>query len=206
MNRHNFEQTALPHMTVLHTYAIHLTMNSENAKDLLQETYLKTYRFWGNFENGTNIKAWLYCIMKNSFINLYRKETREPKKVEYKEYHLPYNTIQETSFAHKHMIEKSYDEIFGDEIARSLESLNDSFRNILILSDIEGLSYEEIANTIDCPIGTVRSRLHRGRKLLKKKLFNYARDNRYIPKGAQCKDFVRTHVPPKNGNIHSPRD
>ena len=170
MNHKIFEQTALPHMTILHTYALHLTMNSENAKDLLQETYLKAYRFWGNYENGTNIKAWLYCIMKNSYINLYRKETREPKKIEYQEYHLPHNTTQETSFPHKHTLEKPYDEIFGDEITRSLESLNDSFRNIIILSDIEGLSYEEIATMVHCPIGTVRSRLHRGRKLLKKKL------------------------------------
>jgi RNA polymerase sigma-70 factor (ECF subfamily) len=180
MNYNNFEHTALPHMAVLHNYAFYLTMNSENAKDLLQDTYIKAYRFWNNFEKGTNVKAWLYQIMKNSYINCYRKETREPKKVEYKEYHSPYNTIKETSFAHKHVLNKTYDEIFGDEIARSLKSLNDSFRDVIVLSDVEGLSYEEIANTVDCPIGTVRSRLHRGRKLLRKRLFEYARENRYI--------------------------
>jgi RNA polymerase sigma-70 factor (ECF subfamily) len=123
--------------------------------------------------------------MKNSYINRYRKETKEPKKVCYEEYHLPYNTIQETSFAHRHMLEKSYDEIFEDEIARSIESLKDTYRNILVLSDVEGRTYEEIANIVDCPIGTVRSRLFRGRRQLKEKLFNYARENRHILKGSQ---------------------
>jgi DNA-directed RNA polymerase specialized sigma24 family protein len=80
MNHRIFERTALPHMTNLHTYAFHLAMDSDNAKDLLQETYLKAFRFWGNFEKGTNIKAWLYCIMKNSYINLYKKEIKEPKR------------------------------------------------------------------------------------------------------------------------------
>lgn len=191
VNHNNFEQTALAHRTLLYNYAIYITRNSDDANDLLQETFLKAYRFWNNYEAGTNVKAWLYRIMKNSYINCYRKETREPKKVEYKEYHLPYNTIQETSFAHKHVLNKTYDEIFCDEIARSLKSLNDSFRDVIVLSDVEGLSYEEIANTIDCPIGTVRSRLHRGRKLLRKKLFEYARENRYIS---------------NNANFHSPRD
>jgi RNA polymerase sigma-70 factor (ECF subfamily) len=180
MNQRIFEQTALPHITILHGYALHLTMNSENAKDLLQETYLKAYRFWGNFEKGTNIRAWLYCIMKNSYINLYRKEIKEPKKVEYQEHHLPYSTIQETSFDQKYLPEKTCDEIFGDEISGSIGSLKDSFRDVLILSDIEGLSYKEIANIVGCPIGTVRSRLCRGRSLLKKKLFNYAKKNGYI--------------------------
>ena len=189
MDHINFERSALPHMTILHNYAFHLTMNSENAKDLLQDTYIKAYRFWGHFETGTNVKAWLYRIMKNSYINYYRKEIREPKKVEYKEYHLPYNSIQETYLAHKHKPEKSYNEIFGDEIACSLESLNDSFRNVIVLSDVEGLSYEEIANMVDCPIGTVRSRLHRGRKLLKKKLFNYAKENGYILKGSEVQSI-----------------
>ncbi len=180
MNQRIFEKTALPHMTILHAYALHLTMNSEHAKDLLQETYLKAYRFWGNFEKGTNIKAWLYCIMKNSYINFYRKEIKEPKKVEYQEYHLPYSTTQEASFDKKHLPEKTYDEIFGDEIARSIESLKDSFKNIILLSDVEGLTYKEIAKVIDCPVGTVRSRLYRGRSQLRKKLFKYAKKNGYI--------------------------
>ena len=185
MNHRIFEQTALPHMTILHAYALRLTMNSDHAKDLLQDTYLKAYRFWGNFEKGTNIKAWLYCIMKNSYINLYRKEIKEPKKVEYQEHHLPYSTPQETSFDQKQIPEKTYNEIFGDEITRSIESLKDSFRKIFILSDVEGFTYKEIAKVIDCPIGTVRSRLYRSRKHLRKRLFNYAKENGYILRESQ---------------------
>ncbi len=180
MNHRIFEQTALPHMTVLHNYALHLTLNPDNAKDLLQETYLKAFKFWSNFENGTNIKAWLYCIMKNSYINLYRKGIREPKKVEYQEHHLPYNPVQAMSFGKEHLPKKKYDEIFDDEITRSIESLKDTFRDMLILSDVEGLTYEEIAKVTHCPMGTVRSRLYRGRSLLRKKLLNYAKKNGYI--------------------------
>ena len=182
VNYDNFEQTTLPHRTVLYNYAFYITRNSDDANDLLQETLLKAYRFWHIFEEGTNIKAWLYQIMKNSYINCYRRKTREPEKVEYQEYHLPFNTIQETSSAHKYVMEKTYNEIFGDEITCSLESLSDSFKHILILSDIDGLSYEEIANMIGCPIGTVRSRLHRGRKILREILFAYATENGYISK------------------------
>ena len=202
MNQRIFEQTALQHKSILQAYALHLTMNSENAKDLLQETYLKAYRFWDNYDTGTNIKAWLYCIMKNSYINLYRKEKNEPKKVQYEEWHLPYNTIQETSFEQKHFAETTSDEIFGDEIAGSIESLKDSFRNIIILSDVEGRTYEEIANIVGCPIGTVRSRLHRGRKQLRKKLFKYARNNRYILQESCMSDFHESTRYAKNDDIH----
>jgi len=181
-NHWSFEKTALPHKSLLYNYAFAITRNSDDADDLLQETFFKAYRFWNNFEAGTNIKAWLYRIMKNSYINYYRKEIREPKKVEYKEYHLPYDTLHETPLPLKHLQEKSYDELFGDEITRSLESLNDTFRNIIILSDIDGLSYEEIATMVQCPIGTVRSRLHRGRKLLRNKLSAYAKENGYLSK------------------------
>lgn len=181
-NHDDFEQAALPHMDVLQNYAMHLTMNSENAKDLLQDTYLKAYRFWGRFEKGTNIKAWLYRIMKNSHINRYRKVKNEPAKVSYEENHLPYDMTLEASFAGKHTLTNTYNDIFEDEIVRSIESMKNTFRDVIFLCDVEGLSYEEIAKTVGCPMGTVRSRLHRGRKLLKKKLFAYARNNGYIPK------------------------
>jgi RNA polymerase sigma-70 factor, ECF subfamily len=184
-NHCEFEQAAIPHMAVLHNYALHLTMDSENAKDLLQDTYLKAYRFWDHFERGTNIRAWLYQIMKNSHINLYRKETKEPKTVCYEEYHLPYHITQEASFANTDLSEKSYDEVFGDEITRSIESIKDAFRRVVFLADVEGLTYDEIARTVDCPIGTVRSRLFRGRRLLKKRLFVYAKGNGFIPKKAR---------------------
>jgi RNA polymerase sigma-70 factor (ECF subfamily) len=181
-NYQEFEQTAVPHMAALHNYALHLTMNSDDAKDLVQDTYLKAMRFWNRYESGTNIKAWLYQIMKNSYINLYRKKVKEPRKVEYNEDQFHHYINQVGSFDPKHFTDKSYNEIFEDEIARSIESLSKEFQTVVLLSDYEDLSYEEIADMIDCPIGTVRSRLHRGRKQLQNKLLNYAYRNGYILK------------------------
>jgi RNA polymerase sigma-70 factor (ECF subfamily) len=182
MSHQGFEQTALPHMTVLRGYALHLTMDSENANDLLQETFLKACKFWNRFEEGTNIKAWLFRIMKNSYINSYRKGKREPQRVCYEEHHLPLHSTQATFFSSHPTQEMSYDEAFEDEILLSIESIKETFRNVILLADVEGLSYEEIAKVVGCPMGTVRSRLHRSRQLLKKSLFAYARDNGYIPK------------------------
>jgi RNA polymerase sigma-70 factor, ECF subfamily len=185
MNHKEFEQLAVPQRTHLYNYAVYITKNSEDARDLMQETYLKAYRFWSYFEKGSNVKAWLFRIMKNSYINLYRKEVREPKKIEFQEYHHPSHATQELSFDQRNCFSRPYEELFGDEIARSIGSLADTFRNVVLMSDIEGLSYEEIAKIIDCPIGTVRSRLFRGRKLLQKKLFTYAVDNGYILRGSR---------------------
>ena len=180
LNNKIFMQAIIPQRAHLQAYALRLTLNSENAKDLMQETFFKAYRFWDSFEQGTNVKAWLYRIMKNSYINSYRKERNEPIKITYEDYHLPLNTRQESALGQNYVRGKPYDEIFGDEITRSIDSMAAVFKNILILSDVEGLTYEEIAKVVKCPIGTVRSRLHRGRNQLKKKLVTYARNNRYI--------------------------
>jgi RNA polymerase sigma-70 factor, ECF subfamily len=197
MNYKEFEQLAIPQKTYLYNYAFYITKNSEDAMDLMQETYLKAYRFRSYFDGGSNVKAWLYRIMKNSYINLYRKEIREPKKVEYQEYHAPSHTTQELSADQRNRFGMPYKELFGDEIVRSIDSLADTFRNVVLLSDMEGLSYQEIAQVIDCPIGTVRSRLYRGRKLLQKKLFTYAKENGYIDSGSCIK---RYHETPHSGN------
>jgi RNA polymerase sigma-70 factor (ECF subfamily) len=179
-DRADFERAAIPHMTVLHNRAMFLTTNSDDAKDLLQETYLKAYRFWDKFEKGTNVKAWLYEIMKNSYINHYRKKTKEPKPVEFDEsliHHLhPRNPPSEL----RQIEAKAPHDVFEDEIALSLESLPSDFRTVVILSDMEDLTYEEIANVIAVPLGTVRSRLHRGRRLLRERLQDYASSNRYL--------------------------
>jgi RNA polymerase sigma-70 factor, ECF subfamily len=180
MNHESFEQTTLPHMATLRYYAQHLTLDSENAQDLLQETYLKAYRFWGRFEEGTNIKAWLRQIMKNSHINRYRKETKKPKTLRYEEHHIPYGVSLDKVANSDNPLHKSYDEVFGDEIMCSIESISATFREVIMLGDVEGFTYEEIALTLGCPMGTVRSRLHRGRKILRKKLFAYARENGYV--------------------------
>jgi RNA polymerase sigma-70 factor (ECF subfamily) len=177
-----FEQTAILHMPALNNYALRLTKNPENAKDLLQDTYLKAYRFWNNFEKGSNVKAWLYQIMKNSFINDYRKKDKEPKKVEYDENRFSYKIIHDGLFDPAYFKRKHYDDIFEDEIAHSIESLPNTFKTVILLSDVEELTYSEIARVVECPVGTVRSRLHRGRRVLKQRLSNYAVVNGYIKK------------------------
>jgi RNA polymerase sigma-70 factor, ECF subfamily len=198
MNYKEFEQIAIPQRTHLYNYAVYITKNSEDARDLMQETYLKAYRFWSYFEKGSNVKAWLSRIMKNSYINLYRKEIREPKKIEYQENHSPSYTVQELSIDQRNCSGKPYEELFEDEIACSIDSLDDTFKNVVLMSDIEGLSYEEIAKIIGCPLGTVRSRLFRGRKLLQKKLFTYAKENGYILRGSRVQRFRENTHSAKN--------
>lgn len=175
-----FEAEALPHMDVLYNFALRTTGNESDARDLLQETYLKAYRFWDKYEKGTNIRAWLFRIMKNSYINRYRKETKEPDTVDYEDIENFYNSIRAETTDPNDLQQQLYGNLLGDEVTKALQSLPDDFRTVVILCDIEGLTYEEIAEFIECPIGTVRSRLHRGRKLLQEKLFDYARQQGII--------------------------
>jgi RNA polymerase sigma-70 factor (ECF subfamily) len=175
-----FESEAIPHMDILYNYALRMTGNSEDANDLVQETYLKAFRFWDKYEKGTNIRAWLFRIMKNSYINRYRKESKEPDTVDYDDIANFYNTIRDQYTDQNDLQEKIFGGLLEDDVAHALESLPEDFRTVVILSDIEGLSYEEISEFVDCPIGTVRSRLHRGRKMLQVKLFNFAKKHGYV--------------------------
>lgn len=177
----DFQQEALPHMDILYNYALRTTGNPEDARDLLQETFLKAYRFWDKYEKGTNIRAWLFRIMKNSYINRYRKESKEPDKVDYGDVENFYNSVRAEYKDTNDLQERLFRNLLGDEVARALESLPEDFRTVVILCDIEGLTYEEIAEFIDRPIGTVRSRLHRGRKLLQAKLLEYAKKQGIVP-------------------------
>lgn len=181
LKQSEFEAEALPHMDVLYNFALRTTGNEDDARDLLQETYLKAYRFWDKYEKGTNIRAWLFRIMKNSYINRYRKETREPDTVDYADVENFYDSIRAESTDTNDLQEKLFGGLLGDEVTSALKSLPEDFRTVVILCDIEGLTYEEIAEFIDRPIGTVRSRLHRGRKLLQGKLFEYAKQRGLIP-------------------------
>lgn len=177
-----FEGEAIPHMDVLYNFALRTTGNEDDARDLLQETYLKAYRFWDKYEKGTNIRAWLFRIMKNSYINRYRKETKEPDTVDYEDVENFYNSIRAESTDPNDLQEKIFGNLLGDEASKALTSLPDDFRTVVILCDIEGMTYEEIAEFLDIPIGTVRSRLHRGRKLLQQQLFDYAQKQGMIGK------------------------
>jgi RNA polymerase sigma-70 factor (ECF subfamily) len=177
-----FEQEAIPHMDILYNYALRMTGNVDDARDLLQETFLKAYRFWDKYEKGTNVRAWLFRIMKNTYINLYRKAVKEPDTVDYNDIQNFYNIIRENSADANDLQEKLFGHMLDDDVTKALESLPEEFRTVVILCDIEGLTYEEIAEFVECPVGTVRSRLHRGRKLLYAKLFDYAKKRGFVGK------------------------
>lgn len=178
---HEFEREAVPQMDILYNYALRMTANPDDASDLVQETFMKAYRFWDKYEKGTNIRAWLFRIMKNTYINRYRKESKEPETLDYNEIQNFYNTIRYESADPNDLQEKIFGGLLDDDVATAVRSLPEDFQTVVILCDIEGLSYEEIAEFVDSPIGTVRSRLHRGRKMLREKLMSYARERGYVP-------------------------
>lgn len=177
--KEEFNKEAVPHMPLLRSFAYKLTGDEFEAEDLVQETYMRAFRFFHKFEKGTNCKAWLFRIMKNLFINNYRKNQKSPDKVDYDEIENFYETIKSERTDSSDLQEKVYSNLLDDEVAQALNSLQDDFKTVIILCDIEGLSYEEIADFVQCPVGTVRSRLHRGRKLLQQKLNEYAKKKGY---------------------------
>ncbi len=169
-----FEGEMMPHIKSLYHFAYRLAGDEENANDLVQDTYLKAYRFFDSYEQGSNAKAWLFRILKNSFINNYRKTSKEPGKVDYEEAETYLNTGKAGHVDSIDMREKIFRGMVGDEITNALNRLPVDFRTVIILCDIEEFTYEEIAKIIDIPIGTVRSRLHRARKMLRDMLLGYA--------------------------------
>ncbi len=178
-----FEAELLPIIDPLYNFAFRLTLDEDDANDLVQETYLKAYRFFEYFEQGTNAKAWLFRILKNSFINDFRKKSKQPAKVDYNEVESYYNTEGNDGDAEiattSDMRTQSVQDLIGDEVASALNSLPVDFRTVIILCDLEGFTYEEMAKILDIPIGTVRSRLHRARNFLKEKLEGYAKQMGY---------------------------
>lgn len=168
-----FNKVMVPHMDVLYNYGLYLTGDREAANDLLQETYLKAFRFFEKFEPGTNAKAWLYRIMRNTFINEYRRVKRLPDLVQYDEQISAYQMLPRDE--EKTDLRKQINgELFEDEIAGAIASLPEKFKSVIVLRDVEDLPYEEIADALEIPVGTVRSRLHRARAILFAKLRDYA--------------------------------
>jgi RNA polymerase sigma-70 factor (ECF subfamily) len=178
----DFEKEALPHMNALYNFALRMTGDADDADDLVQETYLKAFRFFDKFEKGTNAKAWLFRILKNSYINEYRKVKKEPNKVDYNDIENFYENIKSSEVKSNHLVEDVFNNLLDDEISEAISSLPEDFKTVIILSDIEGFTYEEIADFVDCPIGTVRSRLHRARKMLYVRLHKYAQEKGYVKK------------------------
>jgi len=168
-----FKNEFLPHMDSLYNFGYYLANDQEKAKDLLQETYLKAFRFIEYFQVGTNAKAWLIRIMKNSFINEYRKNSKTPYKVDIEDVNQKDDI--DDDYIEMDMRQEVFGNLIGDEITNAVNALPVDYRLIILLCDIEGFKYDEIAKIIDVPIGTVRSRLHRARNLLKEKLKDYAK-------------------------------
>ena len=175
--KERFERQVLPLLPNLDSAALRMTRNPADAEDLVQETYLRAYRGFSGFEEGTNLRAWMYRILTNTFINSYRKKQREPVTVQeddLDEWYL-YDKLGENGVepsAEAEVIRSMPDE----DVQRALEALPEGFRLAVLLADVEGFSYKEIAEFLGIPIGTVMSRLHRGRRALEKALWERVRE------------------------------
>ena len=186
VSRSYFEQTALVHIDFLYNLALKITRNEDDAQDLVQETYLRAYRFFDKYEPGTKCKAWLYRIMKNTFINHYRKQHRRPSEVDF-------DSIEETQESHVRSSsswpqspeQTLINSIIRDDVRNAFLQLPQGYREALALSLLGGKSYKEIADMMDCPIGTIMSRIHRARKLMQKQLTTHAEEKSWVvPSGA----------------------
>jgi RNA polymerase sigma-70 factor (ECF subfamily) len=172
----HFTDVAMEHMPGLYSAAMRMTRNAADAEDLVQETYLKAYRSYGSFEEGTNLRAWLYRILTNTFINSYRAAKRRPEvtDVEDVEDLYLYRRLPSTGVAGgdpgRSAEDEALDRFTDDDVKSALEELPEAFRMAVLLADVEGFSYKEIAEITDVPIGTVMSRIHRGRRALQKAL------------------------------------
>jgi RNA polymerase sigma-70 factor, ECF subfamily len=173
-----FEEQAMEFMPALYTAAVRMTRNSADAEDLVQETYLKAYRAFGSFEEGTNLKAWLYRILTNTFINTYRAARRRPEKADVEDIEDLYLYKRLNELPSPGVGRSAEDELLeritDDEVKQAIDSLPEAFRIAVLLADVEGFSYKEIADITEVPIGTVMSRIHRGRRALQKALHDYA--------------------------------
>jgi RNA polymerase sigma-70 factor (ECF subfamily) len=189
--RKNFEELALPHLDAVYGTALRLTRNPRDAEDLAQEAMLRAYRFWETFEDETNCKAWLLKIVTNTFINHYQKTKRSREVLslakteqETRDGVLFQESGPEQRGPEAMMIENS----FSDDVAAALQQLPPEFRVAVVLCDVEGLTYKEVADAMDCPVGTVMSRIFRGRKLLKSALEKFAATQGIV---AADKDVIR---------------
>jgi len=174
--RVSFEREALVHLDAMYRVALRLTGNPADAEDLVQDAMLRAYRSWDRFTLGTNAKGWLLTILRNLFINEYRRRRRHPETVDL-------DTIEPFAVFEKVQEDPQgafFDRIVDEEVLRTVDALPEVFREAVMLSDVEGLSYEEIAKVLDVPVGTVKSRLYRGRRMLQAKLYEYAVSMGYI--------------------------
>ena len=189
----DFDSKTMPYVDSLYNTAYRMTGNSQDAEDLVQETFFKAYKYYDKFQEGTNLKAWLFKILKNTFINNYRKKKLEPRSVEFSEIEESFEKIvrhdpddvpldPETQYLAS---------VMDEGVKKAIEALPHDYRMVVLLADLEDFSYKEIAEILDCPVGTVMSRLYRGRKLLEKALMRYAKSHGYIRGGPPARTRLK---------------
>ena len=180
-----FTAQTMEHMPSLYTAALRMTRNPADAEDLVQDTYLKAYRAFDSFQEGTNLKAWLYRILTNTFINTYRAKKRRPEESDIDDVEQLYLYRRLGGLEGAQSGRSAEDEVLDHfteaDVKEAVESLPEQFRLAVLLGDVEGFSYKEIAEILDVPIGTVMSRLHRGRRALQKRLYEFGRQRGLVP-------------------------
>ena len=185
----DFQSVAVPYIDALYNTALRMARNPEDAEDLVQETYFKAYKYYDKFTEGTNLKAWLFRILKNTFINSYRKKQQVP----------PQNAFDDIEDAFEHQIsseaggrlpspeEAVLRDVLDEDVQEALDGLPEDYRMVVVLADLEDFSYQEIAEILDIPVGTVMSRLYRARRRLEAEMLTYARGHGYLRSGEPAK-------------------
>ncbi len=180
-NGWNFEAAAMPFVDSLYNTAYRMARNPQDAEDLVQETYLKAYKYYDKFQEGTNFKAWLFKILKNTFINRYRKLQQQPIQNAFSEIEDAFESqVSEEVGRIPSPEEEVLADVLDEHVQKALDELPDDYRMVILLADIEGFAYKEIAAILEIPVGTVMSRLYRGRRLLEAAMLKYAREHGYI--------------------------
>ncbi len=185
----DFDETALPHVDALYNTALRLTRNPQDAEDLVQETFFKAYRYYDKFQEGTNLKAWLFKILKNTFINNYRKKQQQPPQSDFAaiEDSFEDRISEDVLRKMKNPEEQFLEDVLDQDIQTALDALPENYRLAVVLADLEDFSYKEIAEILEVPVGTVMSRLYRGRKRLEATMLEYAREHGYLREGTPLK-------------------
>ena len=182
--REDFTHDAMQHAPQLFSTAMRMTRNRSDAEDLVQETFIKAWRSFATYQQGTNLRAWLFRIMTNTYINKYNAQQRKPTETELDDVEELFLYKRLGAVDQSQLSQSAEDQMLSlftdDEVKKALEELPDQFRIPVLMSDVEGFSYKEIAEILEVPLGTVMSRLHRGRKAMQKMLYEYAKERGLI--------------------------